>query len=349
MSQNPTAPAPSTHVGGTYMTIAGVRRETSDAVSITFEVPPELTEQFDHRAGQFLTVAVPSDRVPHVARCYSLSSAPGAGATITVKRIDGGYASDWLTRNADTGMSLLLLPPSGHFTVPDADTDVLLAAAGSGVTPVMSILRWILEAGTGHVTLFYANRDRTTTIFADELDRLLALHPDRLAVTHWLESDDGFPTAAGLEEWSGDAHDGDVWTCGPAPFMDLVVSTLGGSRHVHREEYRSLSNDPFSVLDAAFVAADDSDAAQASVELDGGVHQVSWPRDANLVEVLLALDIDVPNTCREGWCGSCTCKLEEGSVTMDVTDALEPEDAADGYILGCQARPTSDRLRIVFD
>ncbi|WP_072801648.1 ferredoxin--NADP reductase [Rhodococcoides yunnanense] len=355
MTQSATGHVSSTDAGGTYLTVAEVRRETADAVSITFDVPTELQALFDHRAGQFLTVAVPSDRVPHVARCYSLSSAPGSGSTITVKRIDGGYASDWLNTNATSGLSLQLLPPSGHFTVPDPDTDVLLAAAGSGITPVMSILRWILEAGTGNVGLFYANRDRDTTIFAEELDRLAAAHPDRLTIVHWLEDQRGLPSPDGLTSWIDQAHDGDVWTCGPAPFMNLVVSTLGSTRHVHREEYRSLSNDPFAPVEppaSAVSASDgdaDGDAARAEVEIDGTVHEISWPRDASLVDTLLALEVDVPYTCREGWCGSCTCKVEEGSVTMKITDALEADDEAEGYILGCQARPTSDTLRIVFD
>lgn len=351
MTQSATGHVASTEAGGTYLTVADVRRETADAVSITFDIPAALRDQFDHRAGQFLTVAVPSDRVPHVARCYSLSSAPGRGATITVKRIDGGYASDWLNTNAANGLSLQLLPPSGHFTVPDPDADVLLAAAGSGITPVMSILRWILEAGTGNVGLFYANRDRDTTIFAEELDRLAAEHPERLTIVHWLENEKGLPSPAGLTGWIEQAHDGDVWTCGPAPFMNLVVDTLGETRHVHREEYRSLSNDPFAPAEPAPAAAPgaDADAAQAEVELDGEIHKISWPRDASLVDTMLALEIDVPYTCREGWCGSCTCKVEEGSVSMKVTDALEADDEADGYILGCQARPTSDTLRIVFD
>lgn len=337
---------------GFELTVSKVQRETADAVSITFDVTPDLQSEFEHRAGQFLTIAVPGDRVPHVARCYSLSSAPGSGTTITVKRIDGGYASGWLTSHVAEGGSLRVLPPSGAFTVSDPSRDIALAGAGSGITPIMSILRWILETGTGRVALFYANRDLASTIFASTLDSLAKAHPDRLSITHWREDEQGLPTSRAIAEWAADLPAGDVWTCGPAPFMDAVAAAVP-QRHVHREAYRSLVNDPFAVeeTDAEAVAAVDADesAPHVEVEIDGKVHNVAWPRDRDLVEVLLAHDIDVPHACREGWCGSCTCRLEEGTVDMATNEALEDDDLDDGYVLGCQSRPTCDRLRVVFD
>lgn len=343
--------APEQELLGHELTVARVTRETADAVSITFDLPAELGAAFEHRAGQFVTVAIPSDRVPHVARCYSLSSPPGEGTTITVKRIEGGYASDWLNRNAAKGVSLRLLPPSGHFVVPDADTDVLLAAAGSGITPVMSILRWILESGSGRVGLFYANRDPESTIFSAELERLAGDHPDRLAVTHWYESDQGLPGSAALAAWAADLHDGAVWTCGPAPFMEVVAQGIEGDRHVHREEYRSLSNDPFAPARPAtpLEAAADGDVAEVVIDLDGETHELAWPIQQNLVEVMLEHGIEAPHACREGWCGSCTAHLDEGTVAMEETEGLDPDDAAEGYVLGCQARPTCGRLKITFD
>lgn len=336
---------------GSVLKVASVVRETTDAVSITFDVPPELSAAFEHRAGQFITVAVPSDRIPHVARCYSLSSAPGAGTTITVKRIDGGYASDWLNRCAEQGIELRLLPPSGHFTVPDVDADVLLAAAGSGITPVMSILRWVLGSGNGRVALWYANRDRESTIFAAELDRLAHAYPERFRVTYWYEDEGGLPTAAGVAGWAERFGAADVWTCGPAPFMDMVASTLSPARHVNREEYRSLSNDPFAPALPVEVdaGAAGEDAADVEIELDGETRSLAWPRHQNLVEVLLEHGVDVPHACREGWCGSCVGRLDEGAVTMEVTEGLEPDDEADGYVLTCQARPVSDRLKVTYD
>jgi 3-ketosteroid 9alpha-monooxygenase subunit B len=339
------------HLLGYELQVAAVLRETADAVSITFDVPAHLRAEFEHRAGQFLTVAVPSDRVPHVARCYSLSSAPGAGTTITVKRIDGGYASAWLNRNAEQGIALRLLPPSGHFTVSGPDSDVLLAAAGSGITPVMSILRWILGSGTGRVALWYANRDRQSAIFAAELDRLVEAHPDRLAVSYWYEDERGLPTREAIAGWATELHEGDVWTCGPAPFMEVVASAVTPVRHLHREEYRSLSNDPFAPeLEAGPVdTTADGDASDVEVDLDGETHRLRWPREKNLVEVLLEHGIEAPHACREGWCGSCIGHLDRGAVTMESTEGLESDDEADGFVLCCQARPMSESVKITFD
>ncbi len=290
---------------GSKLEVAAVCRETADAVSITFEVPSDLHAAFDHRAGQFITVAVPSERVPHVARCYSLSSPPGRGTTITVKRIEGGYASEWLTRNAEQGVWLQVLPPSGSFTVPDPGADVLLAAAGSGITPVMSILRWMMESGDGRVALFYANRDRESTIFAAELERMAREHPDRFSVFHWFEEERGLPSAEAISQWADELHEGDVWTCGPAPFMDVVAAAVIPNRHLHREEYRSLTNDPFEPEPpvSGTDTPGDEDAANVEVELDGKTHRLAWPRKKNLVEVLLEHGIEAPHACREAGAG----------------------------------------------
>ncbi|MFV9428983.1 2Fe-2S iron-sulfur cluster-binding protein [Rhodococcus aetherivorans] len=336
---------------GHKLEVSAVSRETADAVSITFEIPAELDITFSHRAGQFITVAVPSERVPHVARCYSLSSPPGGGTTITVKRVEGGYASDWLNRNVAQGASLRVLPPSGSFTVPDSSADILLAAAGSGITPVMSILRWMLQSGDGRVALFYANRDRESTIFADELDRLAHEHPDRLSVSHWFEDGRGLPTAEALAQWADDHHDGDVWTCGPAPFMEVVASAVTPNRRLHREEYRSLTTDPFAPEPSLSDTGEpgDEETADVEVELDGETHHLAWPRSKNLVEVLLEHGIQAPHACREGWCGSCTAHLDKGEVTMTTSEGLDPDDESDGYVLGCQALPVTDNLKVTFD
>ncbi|MFD5497259.1 2Fe-2S iron-sulfur cluster-binding protein [Streptomyces sp. NPDC127091] len=330
---------------GTQLTVRHVVRETPDAVSVTFEKP--AGPEFRHEAGQFLTLAVPSERTGHVARCYSLATATNGDLTVTVKRTPDGYASRWIFDNAAPGLVLDVLPPAGSFTVPDLTGTVVLVAAGSGITPCMAILRTVLEQSTGSVALFYANRDRSATIFAEALDELCAAHPDRLTVEHWYEDAKGLPGAADLGAWLDGVAASDVWTCGPAPFMEAVVEAgrASGGRRVHREEYISLSGDPFAPVGA--VVADEA-AATVHVEIDGDEHELAWPAENSLVEVMLAAGIPVPYSCREGECGSCVCHLDEGTVEPGVLDALDPEDVADGYILGCQARPTSTQLKIVF-
>ncbi|PRC44644.1 3-ketosteroid-9-alpha-hydroxylase, partial [Mycobacterium sp. ITM-2017-0098] len=178
--------------------IADVIDETADARSLVFtspagsSVPPE---KLHYAPGQFLTLRVPSDRTGSVARCYSLCSSPFTGdpLTVTVKRTADGYASNWLCDNAHAGMKVHVLAPSGTFVPKTLDTDFLLLAAGSGITPMLAILKSALSEGSGKVTLVYANRDEKSVIFAETLRDLAAKYPDRLTAVHWLESVQGLP------------------------------------------------------------------------------------------------------------------------------------------------------------
>ncbi|MGH3251909.1 MAG: FAD-binding oxidoreductase, partial [Trebonia sp.] len=169
--------------------VAEVIRETGDASSLVLGVPPPLAAAFAYRPGQFVTVRVPSDQTGSVARCYSLCSSPQAGdpPAITVKRTAGGYASNWILDNVTAGTVLDVLPPAGTFCPPSLDGEFLLFAAGSGITPVISILKSVLAAGRGRVALVYANRDEQSVIFAAELRRLAASAAERLVVLHWLD------------------------------------------------------------------------------------------------------------------------------------------------------------------
>ena len=148
--------------------------ETADARSISFRVPEGAESAFEYKPGQFLTLAVPSDRDGLAARCYSLSSSPhdGGPLTVTVKRTVDGYASNWVCDHLEVGSTMRVLPPSGIFTPASLDADLLLFAGGSGVTPIMSITRTALAHGSGRVVVFYANRDERSVIFAEELTRL---------------------------------------------------------------------------------------------------------------------------------------------------------------------------------
>ena len=156
--------------------VAEVIRETEEASSLVLDVPPALAATFAYRPGQFITVRVPSDQTGSVARCYSLCSSPQAGdlPAITVKRTAGGYASNWLLDNVTAGTVLDLLPPAGTFCPRSLDGEFLLFAAGSGSTPIMSILKSVLAAGRGRVALVYANRDDQSVIFTSELRKLAA-------------------------------------------------------------------------------------------------------------------------------------------------------------------------------
>ena len=330
--------------------IAEVVHETPDARSLVLE-PLDGSGTPDYRPGQFLTVRIPSERTGSVARCYSLSSCPHRDEPmrITVKRTDGGYGSNWLCDNAAEGGELDVLPPSGTFTPASLDEDVLLVAAGSGITPVMSIAKSCLHAGTGSVFLLYANRDQDSVIFQDELRDLVSAHPDRFVVVHWLESVQGLPSPAAVRALVRGREHGPAFVCGPEPFMAAVgtaLAELGVPRErVHVEKFSSLSGDPF-----AEVELDRSGpASTVEVELDGEQHSVSWPQGAKLLDALLDAGLDAPYSCREGACSACACFLLEGRVELERNEVLDQQDLDDGLILACQAIPVSERLRVSYD
>jgi len=336
------------------VTVAAVVEETDDARSLVFDVPADRRAEFAYKPGQFLTLRIPSDRTGSVARCYSLASSPfiDEPPKVTVKRTQDGYASHWLCDNVVAGDTIEVLPPSGVFTPSSLDDDLLLFAAGSGITPVISILKSALTQGCGRVTLIYANRDEKSVIFARELRELTAEYSDRLSVTHWLESVQGLPTVAQLAASATTHRDHSVYMCGPKPFMDAVhdaAARAGIPRNrVHAETFTSLSGDPFAEVELPAADEDSADAATVSVNLDGVGHEFRWPRSATLVDVLLSKGINVPFSCREGECGSCAATLKEGKVDMGNTAVLDEQDIADGYILACQARPISENLSIEF-
>ncbi len=337
--------------------LADVVDETADARSLVFKVPDGSAippERLRYAPGQFLTLRVPSDRTGSVARCYSLCSSPFTddALTVTVKRTDGGYASNWLCDNAHPGMHLHVLAPSGTFVPKTLDTDFLLLAAGSGITPMMAILKSALSEGSGKVALIYANRDEKSVIFAAALRELAAKYPDRLTVVHWLESVQGLPSTTALGELVGHFHGRDAFICGPGPFMaaaEQALKTAGAApERVHIEVFKSLESDPFA---AVVIEDDDSDEgpATAVVTLDGETHEISWPRNAKLLDVLLDKGLDAPFSCREGHCGACAVLKKSGDVEMEINDVLEASDLDEGLILGCQAKPKSDSVEVTYD
>jgi 3-ketosteroid 9alpha-monooxygenase subunit B len=337
--------------------VADVVEETSDARSLVFAVPDGVeipADRLRYSPGQFLTLRVPSDRTGSVARCYSLCSSPFTDdqLTVTVKRTVDGYASNWLCDNAHPGMKIHVLAPSGTFVPRTLDQDFLLLAAGSGITPMMSICKSALSEGGGTVVLIYANCDENSVIFAGALRELSAKYPDRLTVVHWLETVQGLPTAAALAGLAGPYIGRDAYICGPGPFMAAAEEALKNSdapaHKIHIEVFKSLESDPFA---AVVIEEDDSDEgpATAIVTLDGERHEVRWPRSAKLLDVLLDKGLDAPFSCREGHCGACAVLKKSGDVEMEVNDVLEQQDLDEGLILGCQARPRSDSVEVTYD
>lgn len=366
MSQTPTSQS-------YVLEVVAVRDETADARSISFSVPAGAEDAFRYKPGQFLTLAVPSDRDGLAARCYSLSSSPhdGGPLTVTVKRTVDGYASNWVCDHLDVGSTMRVLPPSGIFTPASLDADLLLFAGGSGVTPIMSITRTALDQGSGRIVVFYANRDERSVIFAAELTRLAAEHPDRLQVVHWLESVQGLPTGEQLRGFASAYATWDAFVCGPAPFMKLVTTALRElefpRERRHQEKFVSLGGNPFGdVAEAAVAAAEVAEAesetgtaadvpdgpqapVRLEVELDGETHVFDdWQPGATMLDHLESKGVKAPYSCREGECSACAVRLLEGEVKMLHNDVLDEEDIADGIRLGCQSVPVTDTVRATY-
>lgn len=334
------------------LTVRDVIVETPDARSIVFEHPET---RWSYLPGQFLTLRIPGPDETSFARCYSLASAPGVDSflKVTVKRVDGGYASNWICDELKPGHTIEVLPPAGTFTPTRCADGLLLFAGGSGITPMMSIIKSVLVQVRGSVVLIYANRDEASVIFAEELRDLACGAPDRLQVIHLLESVQGRLSRAQLAALARPyAASQTNFICGPAPFMSSVVEALhdnGVARErIVVEKFRSLDGDPFAAPSAP-VHAGQGPASTAVVTIDGVTHELRWPENTSLLDVMLDAGLDAPYSCREGACSACACRVQSGQVEMLRNDVLEDEDLAEGLVLGCQAVPRSDRVELTYD
>ncbi|MFJ7207381.1 2Fe-2S iron-sulfur cluster-binding protein [Streptomyces sp. NPDC098789] len=324
-------------------------QETPDAVSLVLEARGRGAVPY--RPGQFLTLRVPGGG----ARCYSLAGSPYTGEPlrITVKKVPGGLGSAWVCEQLAPGDEVRALPPAGSFTPADLDRELLLVAGGSGITPLLSIAKSALAVGRERVTLLYANRDPESVALAGELRELVAAHPGRLAVVHWLECLQGLPTADRLAPLVAPYPAAEAYLCGPAPLMDAAEAALraggDGARGIHRERYFSLSGDVFA--EQRPLRAGSGPGAIAEVDLDGVTHAVDWAPDAPLLDALLAAGVPAPYSCREGACSACCCRVVEGEVKMVRNEVLDEADLAEGYVLACQALPLGPpgtRIRISY-
>lgn len=336
-----------------YLTVRVTRviEETADSRSLEFELPPELVAQFRYRPGQFLTLRVPYGD-GWLPRCYSLSSTPllDEPLRVTIKRVRDGRASNWLCDHVQAGDSLQLLTPAGVFVPRELDRDLLLFGGGSGVTPVLSILRSALLAGHGRILLIYANRDEASVIFRDQLKTLASAHPQRLQVIHWLDSVQGIPSVSQLAELARPFAQAEAFICGPGPFMDAAVSALHSldmpPAKVHVERFVSLPEE--GEVAAPAVVDTRQPSAQLSVRLDGEEFEVPCAEGETLLDAMRRAGLKPPSSCLVGSCATCMCTVESGVVEMLRNDALDPHEIDQGWTLACQSLARSEHLRVLF-
>lgn len=329
--------------------IREIVRETDDACSVVLE-PPEGAD-FSYEPGQFVTLQLPHPSGP-VARCYSLCSSPHLDEPlrIAVKRIRDGIGSNWINDTLAEGDEVDCLPPGGVFTPKTFDEDLLLFAGGSGITPVLSIMKSALAVGTGRIVLVYANQHERAVIFAAQLRELAERYRERLHVIHWLESVQGLPSRELLKAFVAPYTSYTAFLCGPSPFMETVTHALRDCgvppARIHIEKFQSLAENPFDMPVPAIPTGDDVETTSLSVSLDGESYTFEWPRQMKLLDFLLDKGVKAPYSCRQGQCSACACILDEGEVSMIHNEILEQEDLDEGYILGCQSLPLTDTVKI---
>ncbi len=332
--------------------IAKIVQETPDARSFVLEVPADLAAQFKYRAGQFLTFKVPHDSGTF-NRCYSLSSAPemdGPRLKVTVKRVEGGKGSNWFNDALKEGGSLHVMPPAGRFVLKDSGTaPLLLFGAGSGITPMMSLIKSALMAGTRRIRLFYANRDKPSIIFDKELVDLLTSHATRLEVIHHLDAEQGLTTADEILAAMRDFEGAEAYLCGPGPFMTLVERTLidaGMPRDkVLVERFEASGND------AVPVEQEEGDVipAEITIHFEGKTHKVPYKKGQTILEAARQGGLNPLSSCEEGFCASCAAKCVKGKVVLAKNDIYTDDDLANNWILTCQGHCFGPEVEITYD
>jgi 3-ketosteroid 9alpha-monooxygenase subunit B len=324
------------------LTVVDVVDETADTRSFVLEVPSELQPTFRYKAGQFCTFRA-SIEGERIARCYSMSSSPDVGdpLTTTVKRVPEGRMSNWMNDALNPGDAIDVMRPAGLFVLRDVDTPIVAFAGGSGITPVISIVKSALATTTRPVLLVYANRSADAVIFADELERLRSTSGERLTVHHHLDAERGFLDATQCEVLVGDRAHADFYVCGPGPYMDIVESALDnlgvGPERVFVPE---------APVDEAAPAATTETIV---VKLERKERSFPYTPGDTLLEAARRGGLRPPYQCESGSCATCMAHLDEGSVRMRVNNALTTEEVEEGWVLTCQSLPTSAKVVVDYD
>src|SRR4029078_9131319 len=347
--------------------IAEIVPETSEANSIRFDVPEELRDRFAFRAGKHLTLRATIDG-EEVRRNYSLCTRPAEGDwMVTVKRIGGGLFSNWVGDRLKAGDTLDVMPPHGSFTCEfDAARSRHLVgiAGGSGITPVMSLVRQLLhEEPESRFTLFYGNRDSSSVIFLEALAGLKDKHLGRLEIYHFLDAEEqdielfnGMLNRERLEEAIGalvpDAAEVEGWfICGPGPMMDAAEGVLL-DRNVPRErihiERFTADRPPEAVAREIAQLQTQAEGLTVAVTLDGRTRRVPFTA-GNILDSARAAGLPAPFACKAGVCATCRAKVTKGKVEMAARYGLTDEEVADGYVLTCQSVPLADGVSVDYD
>jgi ring-1,2-phenylacetyl-CoA epoxidase subunit PaaE len=340
------------------LTVACVDPLTDDSAAVTFEVPPQVLDTFAFAPGQSLTVRRGDER-----RSYSICAASGRAPRIGVREVAGGAVSGWLVHEVKAGDVIEVQAPAGSFT-PDLAKPAqhVLIAAGSGITPVLSIAGSVLAADSESiVTLLYGNRRNDSVMFADEIADLKDAYPARICLVHVLSREpqevdlfNGRLDAGKLRELlpvTVDVTAADHWwLCGPFGMVEgaiAVLTELGVPRdRIHRELFYVEEEPP---TEATHAEAPAGPGAEVTVLLDGRSSTATVAPGTPILDGAQRVRPDLPFACKGGVCGTCRALLVNGEVTMRRNYALEQNELDAGYVLTCQSLPASDQITVDYD
>ncbi len=355
------------------LTISDVHHDTQDTVAISLDVPEELKPVFLYQHGQYITIKIDIDGVSH-RRNYSLCSSPvlDEPLTIAVKKVSTGVVSAWLKEHVSPGQALEVYPPMGNFTKelhPDHARHYLLFAGGSGITPILSIMKTILRIEPNSVvTLLYANQNDAAIMFDKDIAAIAASHPNTCRVVHILEqgASDGRQHVRGridsavfddlLQKYAPSLDAVDAFVCGPQAMMDGIIADLHRvglpDTRIHREYFTLAPTQ--SPSDSTAMSADNSASnalvqRRVKIKLYGQESEFDVEPDETILSAAQRAGLDPPYACQIGACCTCRAKLVHGTASMDEREALSDDEIADGYVLTCQAHPTSDGVFADYD
>lgn len=359
------------------LTVKQLKRETIDTVTVTFEVPGDLKEAYNYKQGQYLTLKMDIGG-EEVRRAYSMSSSPLEEAiAVSVKKVPGGKMSTFINDQLQEGQAIEVMTPDGRFYTElsvDAKKTYYLFGAGSGITPLMSIIKTTLEAEPlSNIFLLYGNRNEELIIFKEQLDQLEKRYAGQLKVEHMLsqpKKERGKGLGGWLSKkttsWKGKVGriDGNIvskfltenpnhnqvaeyFICGPGTMIDNVEKALVDNgineKHIHTERFVTAADK------ARVQKVEGIEGALMTAHLDGQKIEIVVAPNKTLLDALLEKKYDAPYSCTAGACSTCMAKVLQGGVTMEACYALDDDEIAEGFILTCQAHPTSETVEITFE
>lgn len=346
--------------------IKDIRKETSECVSIAFDIPADLKSEFVYKQGQYITLKL-NINGEEIRRSYSACSSPltDENLRIAVKAVENGRMSTYLNNGIEPGLEVEVMKPMGNFYTemqPGDSNHYVAFAAGSGITPIMSILKTALKVSDkNRFTLFYGNRRTEEIIFKSELDQLIETYGARLDVIHILSRENtSDPLFSGritvdkcrelFEQYESAKNGDDYFLCGPFDMIMSIKDHLESSgiakEQIHFELFSTPTEDATEQTESTVESFTES---KVKIVLDGDEMDITVPKGENILDAALDAGLDAPYACTGGSCCTCRAKIIEGGAEMDVNYALTDKEVEDGYILTCQSHPTTSTMVVDYD